>query len=308
MAKPKRGGLGRGLGALIPAGGADDDAPAPKKSTPAPPPTPVESESGERLVHLDPTTILPNPKQPRKVFDEDALQELAESIRMDGVQEPVIVREVNGEFELVSGERRVKASVMADKDLIPAICRDVSDRDMLKLGLIENIQREDLNPIETAEAYDQLIEEFGWTQDELADRVGKKRATVTNTLRLLKLPHEVRDGLSQGLISMGHARALLAIPNAKAQVQAFAKVVRNELSVRETEALASKKPGAGGKSSGKSSPAKDPNVTTFESELRRTLGTKVNLRPSGKESGKIEIEYYSYDDLERILDALRGRK
>ncbi len=313
MAKPKKRGLGRGLGALIP-GGGDDDAP---RRTPKPAPAkPAESEMAgtvssdvdERLVHLDPTTILPNPKQPRKVFQEDALQELAESIRRDGVQEPVIVREVNGTFELVSGERRVKASVMADLEVIPAICRPVSDSDMLKLGLIENIQRENLNPIETAEAYEQLMDEFGWTQDEMAAEVGKNRATVANMLRLLKLPTEVRDGLSAGLITMGHAKALLSFPHASAQIQAFTKVVRQNLSVRETEALANKKQGGPSKSKSGSSISKDPNVSAVENDLRRALGTKVNMRPSGKESGKIEIEYYSYSDLERIIDALQGRK
>jgi len=303
MANQRRGGLGKGLGALIPGREEEDTAPAQPTS---PAPTPIAPE-GERLIYLDPAAIRPNPKQPRKVFKEEALQELAESIRQDGMQEPVLVRQVGDDYELVSGERRVKASVMADQATVPAICRNVSDKDMLKLGLIENIQREDLNPIETAAAYGQLIEEFQWTQEELADQVGKNRATVTNTLRLLNLPADVRGALSEGLISMGHAKALLAIPDPAAQSQACQRIVKEGLSVRQAEKLAAD---AGAKKRVRKEGAasqKDPHLLTVEQDLRRVLGTKVNMKPSGENTGRIEIEYYNLEDLERILDTLKGR-
>ena len=294
MVSPKRKGLGKGLKALI------GEGPAPARDGTAGPQTLTD---GSRLLELDPAQIQPNPKQPRRVFDEDALAELAESIRRDGVQEPVLVRQVDGRYELVSGERRVRASVMADVGLVPAICRDVSDRDMLKLGLIENIQREDLNPIELAYGYGQLIEEFGWTQEELAAEVGKKRTTVTNTLRLLQLPDVVQEMVADGSLTMGHAKALLALKGPAAQAAAARKIVSQDLSVRQVEQLAADPK----KSKKKAAPKKDPNLTQLEDSLRRSLGTKVNLRAQDAERGRIEIEYYSADELERLL-ALLGRR
>lgn len=308
MASARKRGLGKGLGALIPSV-SDNDAPAPKMQEPAREQSIAPAVAqGDGLVYIDPSAILPNPKQPRTVFEETALQELADSIRNDGVIEPVIVRRSGDGYELVSGERRVKASVMADLETIPAVCREVTDRDMLKIGLIENIQREDLNAIETAEAYEALMDEFGWTQEEMAREVGKSRVSVANMLRLLNLPNEVRDGLATGEISMGHARALLALPHESAQRAAYRKVLKEGLSVRQTEALATKSGGATKKKSSTGSAAKDPNVASLENDLRRHLGTKVHVRPSGKEKGKLEIEYYSYDDLERILDIIQGRQ
>ncbi|MCP4641403.1 MAG: ParB/RepB/Spo0J family partition protein [bacterium] len=299
MAKGKKGGLGRGLSALI-SGREDDVAPvmaaADATAAVAPP------QHGERLIHLDPQDIEPNPQQPRKEFDEDALHDLSESIRRDGVQEPIIVRQVGDQFELVSGERRVRASIMADMKTIPAVCRDVSDDDMLKLGLIENIQREDLNPVELAGAYQMLIDQFSWTQEECADQVGKKRATVTNTLRLLNLPQDVQRHLAKGDIAMGHARALLALDTPKAQSAGCRKIIDQGLSVRQAEKLATP---AKPKSPAK---AKDPNVAGLEDELRRKLGTKVSLKTGSKGRGRIEIDYYSLDELERLLDLLRSTR
>lgn len=297
MAKPKKA-LGRGLGSLL------GDRPAALE--------PVESgevrvnerlPDGSELVFIDPRTVRRNPYQPRQHFDEEALQELAESIRRDGVQEPVIVRRKDGEYELVGGERRVRASVMADLEHIPAVCRDVPDGDMLKLSIIENVQREDLNAIELAQAYQQLVEEYGWTQEQLADEVGKKRATVANVLRLLQLPGDVQRFVSEGQLSMGHARAILAIEGADAQSRAARKVIKEGLSVRQTEKLAAE-PKAGAP---KPPPSKDPNIAQLEDDLRRSLGTKVALKNQGNGRGKIEIEYYNLDDLERILAVLKGR-
>lgn len=294
MADKKKTGLGRGLSALI--GGAVDSSfmePEPPQAPPSP--------DGSALLFLDPATLEPNPMQPRKAFDESALEDLAESIKLDGVQEPVIVRKQGERYELVSGERRVRASIMAGLAVVPAVCRPVSDRDMLKLGLIENIQREDLNAIETAEAYQNLLNEFSWTQEELAAQVGKKRATVANTLRLLNLPAEVQAKVADGSISMGHARALLAFENPKAMSAACRHVIEQGLSVRQTEKLAV--PPAPKEK--KAEPAKDPNIASLEDELRRKLGTQVRLKAGTKSRGKIEIEYYNLDDLERILAVLR---
>lgn len=297
MAKFKKGGLGRGLGALISGPSRDDgDVAVPEL---------MEPGEGARVLELDPHAIKPNPRQPRVTFNEDALEELAESIKRDGVFEPVIVRKTGDSYELVSGERRVRASIMAGLKTVPAICRDVSDSDMLKLGLIENIQREDLNSIELAEAYQALIDEFSWTQEELADQVGKKRTTVTNTLRLLNLPQDVQQAVARGAISMGHARALLALPTAKEQSAACRMILEKDLSVRQAEKLASPP-----QHKEHSTPPRDPNISALEDELRRSLGTRVILRTQGKDKskGKIEIEYYTLDDLERILDLLRSTR
>jgi ParB family chromosome partitioning protein len=317
MAQKKKG-LGRGLDALLGGGDAAEatTAPHPAKAKPRPvateKPAPVAApqseplEDGSVLVHLDPRDIRPNPKQPRKFFDEDHLQELAESIRRDGLQEPVIVRERNGEYELVSGERRVRASVLAEQDTILAICREISDDDLLMLGIIENIQREDLNPIELAEAYQELLDTYGWSHEQLADRVGKKRATVSNVLRLLQLPKDIHEHVISGALSMGHARALLAIDSPNRQSEVCRRAMREGLSVREVEKLAQSKPKSAGKAStGPTGSRKDPHVAQVEDDLRRKLGTKVQVRADAEYKGKIEIEFYDLDDLDRLLDLLR---
>ncbi len=300
MASPKKGALGRGLNALIPGGEEQGGQTEHRTEVSAGGPP-----ASNQILDLDPQAIEPNPKQPRKVFNEEHLEELAASIARDGVQEPVIVRYREDRYELVSGERRVRASIMAGRETIPAICRDVSDDDMLKLGLIENIQREDLNAIELAQAYQLLIAEFGWTQDELAQEVGKKRTTVTNMLRLLHLTDEVQDKVANGALTMGHARALLGLEDPKKQRAACDRVIKKGLSVRETERLVNAMlhpPAPGG---GPEAAEKDPNIANVEDELRRTLGTRVALRHSGNKKGKIEIEYFDLDELERILDLFR---
>ena len=298
MAKKK--GLGRGLSALI--GSKAGSAPPPATDVPGAGGL-RDVDTADRVLRLDPRAITPNPQQPRRAFREGALEELAASIKHDGVQEPVIVREANGGYELVSGERRVRATIMAGLDTVPAICRDVSDDDMLKLGLIENIQREDLNPIELAQAYQGLVDQFGWTQEQLADEVGKKRVTVTNMLRLLNLPEDVQDLVREGTIAMGHARALLSFPSASAQRGGARKVVQLGLSVRQTEKLAAPKE----PKPSKASAPKDANIVSIEDDLRRRLGTKVSIRNTKKNRGKIEIEYFTLDELERILGVLRGQ-
>ena len=293
----KKKGLGKGLDALLGGGNSVfSNASNPVAAPPAGEPLP----DGARLVLLNPSEIEPNPKQPRRVFDEAALAELADSIRRDGVQEPVIVRKVGDHYELVSGERRVRASIMADIERIPALCRDISDSDMLRLGLIENIQREDLNSIELALAYQQLIEEFAWTQEEMATQIGKNRVTVANTLRLLNLPEVVQEQVADGSLTAGHAKALLAIESPEAQIAAARKIIQQGLSVRQAEQLA-----AAARPREKVSTPKDPNIAELEDTLRRSLGTKVHIKSLKNGRGKIEIEYYNLDEFDRLLRQLR---
>lgn len=307
MSKFKKGGLGRGLGALIPGReAADDPVEAPRAAAP-----PIEQgavpDSGDRVLELDPHAIKPNPKQPRAHFNEEALQELADSIARDGVVEPIIVRRINGEFQLVSGERRVRASILAGVASVPAIVRNVDDAEMLKFGIIENIQREDLNAIELARAYEMLMREFGWTQEQCAEEVGKKRVTITNTLRLLNLPEDVQQAVIEGAITMGHARALLALPNPKAQSAACNAIVEKGLSVRQVERMTSP---SEPKHAPRSAAPKNPNIAAIEDDLRKALGTRVSVTTAGKDmsKGKIVIDYYSLDDFDRILDRLKSNR
>jgi len=295
VAGTKKGGLGKGLSALI-SSSTDVERPVPEAEEPN------IQRDGSQFLMLDPRTLRPNPRQPRQFFEEEALQELADSIRSDGLQEPIVVRKNGGSYELVSGERRVRASILAEIDTVPAVCREVSDRDLLKLGLIENIQREDLNPIELARAYRALINDFGWSQDELAKQVGKKRATVSNAMRLLNLPEDVQEHVVEGRVSMGHARALLALDSPTKMSNVCRRIIREELSVRAVEKLTSpsvpKEP--------KPPEPKNPHAEAIEDDLRRRLGTKVRLRANPDWKGKIEIDFYSLDDLERILEHLRS--
>jgi len=305
VANDKKKGLGKGLSALM---GGRTPAEAIDAAPPVPAP-PATLSDGSRLIEIDPTELKPNPKQPRHVFREEALQELADSIRRDGVQEPVIVRPApGGGFELISGERRVRASIMADLTRIPAVVRDVPDDDLLRLGLIENLQREDLDPIETARAYQQLIDAFGLTQEKLAAEVGKERATVANSLRLLQLSQPLQDLVAEGVLTMGHARALLGLVSPEAQLSLARRIQREGLSVRQTEQFvaAARAP--------KQSPApKTPtpasaNASAIADELRRRLGTKVSVRSGEGGKGAIEINYSSLDELDRILNLLRSAR
>ena len=311
MANDKKKGLGKGLGALLGGGGALRPPTAPEPATPevpAAPAAPVTLTDGTRLIEIDPSELKPNPKQPRLVFDEGALEELAESIKRDGVQEPVIVRPAaDGGYELVSGERRVRASIMADRMLIPAVVRDISDADMLRLGLIENIQRENLNPIETAKAYHELMREMSWTQDRLAQELGKKRATVANTLRLLQLPDSVQEHLAAGTLTMGHAKALAVLKTEEEQERMAGKILAKGLSVRESEDLVNH--AAAPRSLNKQAPPrpkKDVNVAQIEDDLRRKLGRKVAIRNSEDGRGFVELSFFSWADLDVLIDQIKS--
>ena len=281
--------LGRGLGALIP--GADEaetsERMAPQPARPAQP-----SE-----VAL--TAIRPNPYQPRSAMEPGALEELARSIKENGLIQPLVVRSVGeGTFELIAGERRFQASKQAGLTHVPVHVRDVSARDMLQMALVENLQREDLNPIEEAEAYQRLATEFGLIQEEIAKAVGKSRTAVTNALRLLSLSPELIDMVSRGTLSAGHARALLSLPDDRTRQQMAKLAVAKGLSVRQLEALCQQqKPGTKPVAKKRSHPA----LEAWEGRLRERFGTQVRIA-GGIARGKVEIQYFTEEDLERILE------
>ncbi|MDO8746240.1 MAG: ParB/RepB/Spo0J family partition protein, partial [Thermodesulfovibrionales bacterium] len=234
-----------------------------------------------------------------------SLKELAASIKEKGVLQPIIVsRAGDGSFKLIAGERRWRASQLAGLKKIPAIVKNVASRDSLEIALIENIQREDLNPVETAEAFHKLMRDFNLTQEDLSEKVGKERATVANYLRLLKLPEEIKSLISDGSLSMGHARAILSIEGRANQTDAAIKVINKGLSVRETETLAKGITLSGTKKSRTHKGHKDPQIASLEDKLIKSLGTKVRIQHKGKKGGRIEIEYYSLDELDRLLDIL----
>jgi ParB family transcriptional regulator, chromosome partitioning protein len=259
----------------------------------------------EEVLDVQIDLIQPGHQQPRTTFDQAKLDELAQSIRASGIIQPLLLRRRGGMFELVAGERRWRAAQIAGLRNVPAIVRDIPDEKLLELALIENIQRADLNPVEEANAYKKLIESLGLTQDEVAQRVGRDRSFVTNYLRILKLPSEIRQLLEREKLSFGHARALLTIDNALLQRRLAQKIVKNNWSVREVERrvrnlTAPKEPRSLNKSV-----REDPNLRAAEARLRRHLGTQVRIIPNQRgESGKIEIEYYSLADLDRIYNAI----
>ncbi len=273
--------LGRGLSALL---GTPD----------------LESD---RLRDIDVERIIPNADQPRKSFNNIKLKDLAASIRTHGVVQPIVVRSLqDGVFQIVAGERRWRAAQLAGLTRIPALVRETHEHQALEVALVENVQREDLNPIDEAQAYQRLLSEFGLTQDELAERVGRRRATVANMLRLLKLPGEVQLWLQDGKLTVGHAKALLSLTETGAILAAAQEMIRGNYSVRQAEALVTR-PGKGRGVNGKSGSEVDPNVRAALSGLERALGTKVTIRQSGSK-GKIEIHFHSKDELDRLYNGL----
>lgn len=274
----ERRGLGKGLEALIP-------------TAPGAP--------GVRDVDVD--SIVPNPRQPRQALDPQALQELATSIKEQGLVQPVVVTQVEGRYQLLVGERRWRAAKLAGLEVVPVVIREATPQQMVELALVENLQREDLNSLETATAYQQLVDEFGMTQQQVADRVGKNRVTVTNTLRLLNLPAKVKEALLADDISEGHARALLRLRGAKQQVQALEAIIKGALSVRQTEQLVRRmveEPKT------RSKPAeKSPELKALEDKFRQALGTKLSLT-RGNRGGKLVIYFYSDEELQGIYDLI----
>lgn len=302
---PKRG-LGRGLSNLIPTDDTTEDV-SPKASKQAKTGAVTKTEVVKKVEQtLNINRIEPNKNQPRKEFNEDALQELADSIKQFGVIEPLVVVKRKGYYELIAGERRWRAARLAGLKEVPVVIKDYDDQQIVEIALIENIQREDLNPIEEAHAYERLIQEFNLTQDEVAERVSKSRTTVTNALRLLKLTEKVQQMLIDDMLSTGHVRALITITEPQLQYETAMYIFDKKLSVRETESyvkkLLNKKPKE------KTSEKEDPELSflykAIENRLKESLGTKTTIKAKTKDSGKIEIEYYSQEDLERITQLL----
>lgn len=294
----RRGGLGKGLDSLIP-----DTNPTPLKEN-----TKIVEKIVEKVVEKSELRVKiskvgPNRDQPRKQFNEDALQELADSIKQFGVLQPLLVQEKNGFYEIIAGERRWRAAKIAGIKEIPVIVKEYTDLEIIEIALIENIQREDLNPIEEALAYKRLINEFQLKQDEVAERVSKSRTAVTNSMRLLKLDQRVQQMVIDDMLSTGHARALLGIEDGELQAATAAKVFDEKLSVREVEKLV--------KQMQKEKPEKREEkqdlqflYADLEEKMKGAIGTKVSIRQKAKNKGKIEIEYYSREDLERIIDMI----
>ena len=302
---PKRG-LGRGLSNLIPTDDTTEDV-SPKASKQTKTGAVTKTEVVKKVEQtLNINRIEPNKNQPRKEFNEDALQELADSIKQFGVIEPLVVVKRKGYYELIAGERRWRAARLAGLKEVPVVIKDYDDQQIVEIALIENIQREDLNPIEEAHAYERLIQEFNLTQDEVAERVSKSRTTVTNALRLLKLTEKVQQMLIDDMLSTGHVRALITITEPQLQYETAMYIFDKKVSVRETESyvkkLLNKKPKE------KTSEKEDPELSflykAIENRLKESLGTKTTIKAKTKDSGKIEIEYYSQEDLERITQLL----
>ncbi|PSR53322.1 chromosome partitioning protein ParB [Adhaeribacter arboris] len=294
----KKGGLGRGLNALI-TGSYD------KKEEAA---VPVAVAPVNAIAEIPLDTIQTNPFQPRTHFDVEALEELAESIKIQGIIQPITVRKFDeNTYQLISGERRLQASKLAGLKTIPAFIRQANDQQMLEMALIENIQRENLNAIEIALSYQRLLSECNLKQEELGDRVGKKRTTVTNYLRLLKLPPDIQIGLRDNQISMGHARALINISTVEKQLEVYKRIIADELSVRKVEELArhlNNESNQEPKKVEKPTPTPSGEIKVVESRLSTHFGTKIQVKSNSKGKGEIKIPFVSVDDLNRILEIL----
>ncbi|HCR54398.1 MAG TPA: chromosome partitioning protein ParB [Cytophagales bacterium] len=295
----KRNALGRGLSALL------SDTPDTDKLEEGAAPPPVTSGVNEILI----AEIQVNPFQPRQHFDEVALKELADSIKVHGIIQPITVRKLShNQYQLISGERRFQASKLAGLKAVPAYVRSADDQQMLEMALIENIQRENLNPIEIAVSYQRLISEINLKQEELGDRVGKNRSTVTNYLRLLKLPPDIQIALRDNKISMGHARAIINVDNPDTQLYIFKKTIAEDLSVRKVEELVrqmmSPSKGSGSKASAPEGTGPSREIKQLQSTLSTHFGTKVNVKSDGKK-GEIKIPFLSIEDLNRILEILK---
>ncbi len=286
----KRPGLGKGLDALIPMDESQESILA-------------ESNLGASEIATD--LITPNPRQPRAKFSEEGISELSASIREHGIIQPLIVtQEIEGlAYTLIAGERRLMAAKKAGLEKVPVVIREASDQQRLELALIENLQRADLSPLETAEAYHQLATDFSLNHGEIADRVGKSRVAVTNTLRLLNLPPSVKQALVQGQVSEGHARALLSLPSTQAQAAALQSIIERQLNVRQTEELVRKLSGEKPVTTPK--PAPMPEIVALEEKLESALGTRVKMK-HGKEGGTITIHYYSDEELNALIDRFSG--
>ena len=296
----KKAGLGKGLDSLI------TNKVAPTK------PAETTAQKDEKVIEgilMDIKKVEPNREQPRKNFDEDALLELSESIKQFGVLQPLLVQDKKGYYEIIAGERRWRAAKLAGLKEVPVIIKDLTEQEVVEIALIENIQRENLNPIEEAIAYKRLLTEFNLKQDEVAERVSKSRTAVTNSMRLLKLNEKVQQMVIDDMLSTGHARALLGIEDQEKQYQTAQKIFDEKLSVRETEKLVKKIQQEKEEDNSKKEVKIDPKMAAILGDLEETmkmiLGTKVAINQKDDKKGKIEIEYYSMDELDRIIDLIR---
>ncbi len=288
--------LGRGLDSLIP-----------KKTVvlPTTPSTdaPDQTVGGERIIQVPPADIVANQHQPRTQFDHGGLEELIQSVKEHGILQPLIVTKTASGYELIAGERRLRAATAAELPTVPVIVRDASANEKLELALIENVQRRDLNPIEEAVAYQRLLDEFSMTQEAVAQRIGKSRAVIANMLRLLDLPEEVRQAISDGVISPGHAKVLAGLDDSAEQKKFFQKIVKEKLSVRDVEAaVRAKKPGGAKKLT-----AASPLAASAEEQLRAALGTKVAVSEKAGQ-GTVTIEFYSAEELHELVERVAGRQ
>lgn len=292
-------GLGKGLDSLIPSAAVESKKKEGKNDSVEVPKS--ENKGPETIVKI--TKVEPNRKQPRKNFDEDALQELADSIKQFGLLQPILVQDRKDYYEIIAGERRWRAAKLAGLKEVPVIIREYTEKEIVEISLIENIQREDLNPIEEAQAYKRLLEEFNMKQDEVAERVSKSRSAVTNSIRLLKLSNEVQQMLIDDMITTGHARALLSIEDKELQYSLAQRIFDEKLSVRDVEKIMKslQKPTKPKKMSDKTLMAIYQDI---EEKLKTKLSTKVSVTSKGDGAGKIEIEFYNHEDLDRILDMI----
>jgi ParB family chromosome partitioning protein len=282
MSMPKKG-LGKGLGALIP--------------------EVAEARRADREVDVD--RIMPSPFQPRRSFDEDKMEELTKSVQNQGIIQPLVVRPKGDRFELIAGERRWRAAMKAGVSRVPVVVREATDHEALQLALVENLQRQDLNPIEEAQGYRRLQEEFHWSQEETAEKVGKSRPAIANALRLLALPAEVQQQVTSGNLAAGQARALLGLHSEALVISTCREVIAKGLSTRETEKLVRRL--LSGRKRRHLTPVIDPDLRSLVEELQRLLGTRVRLLPKARTTrGKLEVEYYSLSDLERIVAILKS--
>lgn len=297
-AEKQRKALGKGLSALLPgrSSGQAGTATAPAH---AEPPAALPSK-------LPVEAIQPNPMQPRVVFQPERLEELAASIRANGIIQPLIVRRQEAQFQLVAGERRWRAAKLAGLKEVPVVIQEIADPLLLEIALIENIQREDLNAIETARAYERLGRDLGLSQEEIGRRTGKDRTSIANALRLLRLPPEVQLLLAEHRLSMGHARAILGLPTADRQIEVAEKASAQGLSVRQVEALVQVLTSDRTRTGNKKEKTPDPNVRAAIEEMERALGTRVRIVELGEQRGRIEIEYYSQTDLDRLFQQITG--
>jgi ParB family transcriptional regulator, chromosome partitioning protein len=282
----KKRGLGRGLGALIPS-----DHPA------------SVAEGGVKLVPI--TAVSPNPHQPRSSMDEQKLAELADSIKEHGLIQPLIVTQADNGYTLIAGERRWRACQLAGFQEVPVVVKEATPQEMLELAIIENVQRADLNPLEEAHAYQQLAEDFGFTHEQIGQRMGKGRTTITNLIRLLGLPNNIQQAVADGRISGAHGRALLPLPNATMQSNVMNDIIKFNLSVRQVEArvtnlMAAKKPKS------KPRPSLPAELEALQTQFQNSLGTKVNIEKSGKNKGRVIIHYYSDEELQAVYNAIVG--